>query len=243
MDFCQRFRKNCSEHFDRSKLFRITGVETALQMLHKDNKEKFESVIETASHIDRPGILPVAETLDELFYFMNSSQIQGVQWARFDKLNEHLRGHRAGELTIVTGPTGSGKTTFVSEYSLDLCEQGVPTLWGSFEIQYLNLERKMLTQFIKRDFDHTNREQFLEASVEFSKLPLYFMKFHGQTDFEEVIEEARHAVLMRGVRHVIIDNLQFMLGTLYHCFLCVVINYLFQVLRQNQVLIDFIIKI
>ena len=36
-----------------------------------------------------------------------------------------MKGHRPGELTIFTGPTGSGKTTLMSELSLDLCQQGV----------------------------------------------------------------------------------------------------------------------
>ena len=47
------------------------------------------------------------------------------QWKRYPELNRLLKGHRRGELTILTGPTGSGKTTFVSDYSLDLCMQGV----------------------------------------------------------------------------------------------------------------------
>jgi len=42
-------------------------------------------------------------------------------------LNTLLKGHRRGELTVFTGPTGSGKTTFISDYSLDLCTQGVCT--------------------------------------------------------------------------------------------------------------------
>ena len=49
----------------------------------------------------------------------------GVQWKRFPALNRLLRGHRRGELTVLSGPTGAGKTTFISEYSLDLCMQGV----------------------------------------------------------------------------------------------------------------------
>jgi twinkle protein len=40
-------------------------------------------------------------------------------------LTQIVKGHRAGELTVLTGPTGCGKTTFLSEYSLDLCIQGV----------------------------------------------------------------------------------------------------------------------
>lgn len=51
--------------------------------------------------------------------------MQGIKWTRFPALNGMLKGHRRGELTILTGPTGCGKTTFLSEYSLDLAMQGV----------------------------------------------------------------------------------------------------------------------
>ena len=47
------------------------------------------------------------------------------QWKRFPKLTAIQKGHRPGELTVLTGPTGSGKTTLMSELSLDLCQQGV----------------------------------------------------------------------------------------------------------------------
>jgi twinkle protein len=40
-------------------------------------------------------------------------------------LTQIIKGHRPGELTVLTGSTGCGKTTFLSEYSLDLCIQGV----------------------------------------------------------------------------------------------------------------------
>ena len=47
------------------------------------------------------------------------------QWKRFPHLSNILKGHRGGELTIFMGPTGSGKTTLMSELSLDLSLQGV----------------------------------------------------------------------------------------------------------------------
>lgn len=52
-------------------------------------------------------------------------QVAGVKWIRYPYLNKLLRGHRRGELTVLTGSTGCGKTTFMSDYSLDLCIQGV----------------------------------------------------------------------------------------------------------------------
>lgn len=58
-----------------------------------------------------------------------------------------LKGHRKGELTVFTGNTGVGKTTFLSQLSVDLAQQGVNTLWGSFEVKNVNLIRKMLAQY------------------------------------------------------------------------------------------------
>jgi len=56
----------------------------------------------------------------------------GVPWTRFPILTTIMGGFRDGELTILTGPTGSGKTTFLAEYSLDLCQQGVSYILAFF---------------------------------------------------------------------------------------------------------------
>ena len=195
-------------------------------MLRKNQREKFATVFETATRADRPNITPVAFTGDDLFNRLNDSSIRGIPWLRFPKLTEHLKGHRPGELTIITGTTGCGKTTFASEYSLDLCQQGVPTLWGSFEIKYLDLEMKMMSQFVGKNFDQCNRYEFDKGFEQFSQLPLYFMNFHGQTDINEVLEEARLTVLINGIEHIIIDNLQFMLGmNIYFLIFCSILIY------------------
>ena len=64
-----------------------------------------------------------------------------------------MKGLRRGELTILTGPTGCGKTTFLSQYSLDFLTQGVPTLWGSFEVKNEILASHMLQQYMPRGAD------------------------------------------------------------------------------------------
>ncbi|XP_016075577.1 PREDICTED: twinkle protein, mitochondrial isoform X2 [Miniopterus natalensis] len=116
------------------------------------------------------------EVLGEL---SNVEQVAGVRWSRFPDLNRLLKGHRKGELTVFTGPTGSGKTTFISEYALDLCTQGVNTLWGSFEISNVRLARIMLTQFAVGRLEE-QLDKYDEWADRFEDLPLYFMTFHGQ---------------------------------------------------------------
>lgn len=172
-------------------------------------------MLQDLTPIKHPFILNFHDLKDDVYNEFSDPTISGVQWSRFPKLNEHLKGHRSGELTIITGPTGCGKTTFVSEYSLDLCMQGVPTLWGSFEIKNIRLLKMMLTQYAKKNFSFTNKQEFdLEAET-FAKLPMYFMKFHGQTEIDLIMRAAEHAVLALNIKHIVIDNLQFMLGKFF----------------------------
>uniref|UniRef100_A0A7N8XSM3 Twinkle mtDNA helicase n=1 Tax=Mastacembelus armatus TaxID=205130 RepID=A0A7N8XSM3_9TELE len=107
---------------------------------------------------------------------LNTEQVAGVKWTRFPELNRILKGHRKGELTVFTGPTGSGKTTFISE----------------------RLEE--------------NLEQYDFWADKFEELPLYFMTFHGQQNIKTVLDTMQHAVYLYDINHVIIDNLQFMMG-------------------------------
>ncbi|KAK7919336.1 hypothetical protein WMY93_010620 [Mugilogobius chulae] len=142
---------------------------------------------------------------------LNKEQVAGVKWTRFPELNRILKGHRKGELTVFTGPTGSGKTTFISELALDLCMQGVNTLWGSFEINNVRLAKIMLTQFSMQRLED-NLEQYDYWADKFEELPLYFMTFHGQQNIKTVLDTMQHAVYLYDINHVIIDNLQFMMG-------------------------------
>lgn len=148
---------------------------------------------------------------DILSELQNIEKVQGVKWKRFSVLNRILKGHRRGEFTVLTGPTGCGKTTFMSEYSLDLATQGVTTLWGSFEIRNIRLARTMLQQLAGIPLN-AHLDQFETWADAFERLPLYFMTFHGQQPVRVVMEAVEHAAYVHDIAHVVIDNVQFMMG-------------------------------
>jgi twinkle protein len=113
------------------------------------------------------------------------------------------------------GPTGSGKTTFLSQLSLDLAEQHVNVLWGSFEIQNRRLIAKLLQQFARNPLprgDPTQRTKLDVIADRFEELPLYFLKFHGGSDIHAVLDAMEHAVYVYDVGHIILDNMQFMIS-------------------------------
>jgi len=139
----------------------------------------------------------------------NPTQIAGVQSMWLPSVNTLLKGHRPGELTIVTGLTGIGKTTILSQLSLDYCLQGVRTLWGSFELGLPKLVKKMLCQFANKNIE-TNSEDYTAIADQFAALPMYFLRFFGSTQVDQVVDAMDYAVYVHDVEHIIIDNIQFM---------------------------------
>ncbi|XP_954352.1 DNA polymerase i, putative [Theileria annulata] len=135
----------------------------------------------------------------------------GIKSITMPGLSNLLKGHRRGELTVWTGSTGSGKTTLLSQLSLDYCLQGVSTLWGSFEINNVRLAKTMLRQFSGRNLENSLNE-FDYYANKFNELPLRFLKFHGSTNIDIVLDAMDYAVYVYDVQHIIIDNLQFMLS-------------------------------
>ncbi|XP_064625102.1 twinkle mtDNA helicase-like [Lineus longissimus] len=182
----------------------------AMEALRKNLKlSKIASDAKPAPH---KSITSFKELRQEVFnQFSHAEQAAGVKWKRYPRLNQLLKGHRRGELTVFTGPTGSGKTTFISDYSLDLCLQGVHTLWGSFEINNVRLCRMMLQQFARKNV-YKNLDNFDEYADGFEAIPMHFMTFHGEENFKKVLDTMSHAVYVHDIAHVIVDNLQFMMG-------------------------------
>lgn len=83
-------------------------------------------------------------------HLQNPLEYSGTGLQSFPRFTRIIKGLRRGELTVLTGPTGSGKTTILSQLSLDLAAGGLSTLWGSFEIKNTRLMQKMLHQFAGR---------------------------------------------------------------------------------------------
>ena len=130
--------------------YRWSGITDALKSGRKD---VLLSTIEQAQRLGHKEIETFSDLREAVkFQLFNPDLVQGVQSRDFPALNKILKGHRPGELTVITGGTGVGKTTIMSQLSLDWCRWGgVPTLWGSFEVGNVRLVKRMLCQFAAQD--------------------------------------------------------------------------------------------
>ena len=119
----------------------------------------------------------------------------------------------------------SGKTTFLGQASLDLAEQGINVLWGSFEIKNTRLMHKLLQQYMKDvlpvgladkeiSLEEKKKEMVALTALadKFETLPMHFMKFHGGSDVDDVLDAMEYATYVHDVEHIILDNMQFMIS-------------------------------
>nr|CCA20483.1 twinkle protein putative [Albugo laibachii Nc14] len=184
----------------------------------KDANEAYREKIDLAKLLAQAERIPHAQiaTFEHLRQqvfeeILNPIRLRGVQSRSLPSLNRLLKGHRLGEVTILTGPTGCGKTTLLSQLSLDLCGQGVSTLWGSFEIQNTRLIHKMMTQLAGKSLQG-DPAAFEIAADSFEDLPMYFLRFFGTTDVDELMDAVEYAVYAYDVQHILLDNVQFMMA-------------------------------
>lgn len=63
----------------------------------------------------------------------------------------------------------------------------VNTLWGSFEIPNHRLARTLLTQLSGMPLQQ-HMDRFDEFADKLERLPMYFMKLHGQHSIEKVMQ-------------------------------------------------------
>lgn len=162
----------------------------------------FDDKIETFAQ-NRDAVLAIVDF---------NAPLQGTIVPSLPRLTKITKGFRTSELIILTGPTGVGKTTLLSQITLDFAKQGAPVLWGSFEIKNVQLMRKMLMQYIKiNDFTMIPNTQLQLHADGFEELPLYFMNFFSESVISDVIATMDHAIYKYDVQHIVLDNLQFMM--------------------------------
>ncbi len=180
-----------------------------------------KAMIDAAAPVPHERILGFSDLRSAVLHeICNPDEYAGVPCPSLPSLTKILKGFRRGEMSVITGPTGSGKTTFLSQLSLDFAEQGLSTLWGSFEVKNTRLLQKLLHQFSREPLPVTAGQRQTAKTAEaldaladrFEGLPLYFMKFHGGSDVTDIVDAMDYAVYVHDVQHIILDNLQFMLS-------------------------------
>jgi twinkle protein len=125
-------------------------------------------------------------------------------WNNLDRL---LGGLRPGELTIVTGETGQGKSTWVCNLALNQMMMGDPVWIGSFEQKPSSLLAKLASMHFERSFYRMTESEFKQAMEFLVNLPVRFLDHWGSITLETLKESIFYCRRRYGAKLAIVDHL------------------------------------
>jgi twinkle protein len=129
-------------------------------------------------------------------------------WNDFDDL---LSGLRPNELSVLTGETASGKTTWAANLSYKLVKKGYPVLIASFEMKPVTILKKMVQMEVGYPFFDLREIEVKAALKEISERPLYFIDVYGELGMSELRNAIYYAKRKHGIQVVVLDHLHYFL--------------------------------
>lgn len=193
------------------KLAQGMAIEEAIQIVWEFQKGFGNLEIKTAEMVAK-------EYSEEIHAFL-SGNVSGIEWP-YRKLNQLVNPLTGGELVIIAGQTGMGKTAFMLN---------VGYLWAlkHKRVGFIALEMKAKTlenRIHQRQFDFSlSKHRYLlnsrpdekakldEAIEKFKKIPMFFVD-SGRSGISEVLASIKTMHTINGVDVVFVDYLQLLRG-------------------------------
>lgn len=127
-------------------------------------------------------------------------------WPTVDAL---IGGWRPGEVTVVTGETGSGKTTWTFAATLNQIRAGRRTFTAAFEGGPMFAIEKFVRQWSLRSPDDLGDSQIRHAIDQLSERALLF-DYYGSIKVEPLAEALLYVTKRLGVEFMVLDHIDYM---------------------------------
>ena len=144
------------------------------------------------------------DELDEEFVKNPTSRTRST---KLSPLDEILGGWRNGEVTVLSGESGIGKSTLAAFLSLLQASDDVPSLFMTFEVLPKNVVKKWICMLAGKAFESLGRHDYSNARRKLASRPMYVGDNYGVVDLSEVRRCLYDAVTRYGARFIVIDHL------------------------------------
>lgn len=176
--------------------------------------------IEESPIFTHDKVAHISESIQELRDdFLYGDRTRGVSTG-YPTLDQLVGGRRPGELTVVFGATGSGKSTFCNNLCLNWAAAGEAVLLGSFENTRKSMMRKFAEMITGRWYHERNDtsgssmtiDEFDKACEVMIELPIFMVNVFGIMDIDEFISCVSYAKRRLNANVAVLDHLHFMLN-------------------------------
>ena len=118
---------------------------------------------------------------------------------------------RKGELSILTGHTKSGKSSFLANVAYNLIYKKYPVLWGSFEMTIEAMKKKFFSLMTGINYIYHRKEDLDFAQNEFERLPLFFINHYGAITIQKLEAVLRYSDKYLDTKYIFLDHLSYMI--------------------------------
>jgi KaiC/GvpD/RAD55 family RecA-like ATPase len=139
----------------------------------------------------------------------NPEAVTGSTWGY--RSMDKLLGGRRPELVVVTGDTGSGKTTFVNNLVWRQVVMGNPSAVFSFENDPDEVYNSFVSMEAGGDALTITDDRFRTAADTLRSRPLYLYDYYGEIELAKLKEAVTYAVRRKLCRTVVLDHLHYFL--------------------------------
>ena len=178
-------------------------------------KEEIQEAIRGAQPYKLPHLIP-ADTAMERFrdrLLGNSPDKIGVLTKGFPSFNKRIGGLRKGEITVITGETGSGKSTYALNLLYDLMNQDKKVLIISTEMKAETIVGKFYSMHLNCPYYSLGLEEINNAESWLGKKTLLFVDIHGELSISSIEEYMEYVKRKYDIGFVLLDHLHYFLKT------------------------------
>lgn len=135
--------------------------------------------------------------------------VKGIQLNGWNEFNKHMGGIREQEVTIITGETASGKTTFAINILYQLCMQEKNVLIISSEIPAPKVLVKIINIHTGKPLYELTEDEYSKCILELSEKNIFFVKVHGKMSMQDIRNHLNYANRKYNVKYALLDHLHF----------------------------------
>jgi replicative DNA helicase len=180
-------------------------------------RERFADCLAAAVQFDLPSIHSFGQALDRLEQELAiRSWDEAEDMTPWPSLNRRLGRWRGGNLIVLSGPQGTGKTTWTLNVAASWAARGLPALVYCLEMTVEELVQHVLCAHFHLPEGGITAPVIEKARHELADWPLYLGANPRVTGRKDVMDLLGQAVRRYGLRLAVFDNLHVLSRSIEH---------------------------